>query len=168
MEWARYNTELYSNQSPPLNNVKPSNFWGSHQRLWGLFHHHIPNTQVIPDAQHIVIPDPKHIVIPDSQHIVIPDPKSIVIPDSDRESKHITLLGKKGDPQQNCMIDSARAQVWKPPVGITFTQIPASFNNKMLHSSLNGTEFIDFNKIATFLLNDYKNIKSPPELRANA
>ena len=64
-------------------------------------------------------------------------------------------------------MDSARAQVC-PPVGITFTQIPASFNNKMLHSSLNGTEFIDFNKIATFLLNDYKNIKSHPELRANA
>ena len=31
MEKARYNTELYSNLSEPLNNVKPSNFWGSHQ-----------------------------------------------------------------------------------------------------------------------------------------
>ena len=30
MEKARYNTELYSNLSEPLNNVKPSNFWGSH------------------------------------------------------------------------------------------------------------------------------------------
>ena len=31
MERARYNTEPYSNQSPPPNNnVKPSNFWGSH------------------------------------------------------------------------------------------------------------------------------------------
>ena len=31
MERARYNTEPYSNQSPPHNNnVKPSNFWGSH------------------------------------------------------------------------------------------------------------------------------------------
>ena len=31
MEKARYNTELYSNLRVPLNNVKPSNFWGSHQ-----------------------------------------------------------------------------------------------------------------------------------------
>ena len=31
MEKARCNTELCSNLSPPLNNVKPSNFWGSHQ-----------------------------------------------------------------------------------------------------------------------------------------
>ncbi len=31
MEKARYNTELYSNLRGPLNNVKPSNFWGSHQ-----------------------------------------------------------------------------------------------------------------------------------------
>ena len=30
MEKARCNTELYSNLSEPLNNVKPSNFWGSH------------------------------------------------------------------------------------------------------------------------------------------
>ena len=30
MEKARYNTELCSNLSQPLNNVKPSNFWGSH------------------------------------------------------------------------------------------------------------------------------------------
>ena len=30
MEKARYNTELYSNLKAPLNNVKPSNFWGSH------------------------------------------------------------------------------------------------------------------------------------------
>ena len=30
MEKARYNTELYSNLREPLNNVKPSNFWGSH------------------------------------------------------------------------------------------------------------------------------------------
>ena len=30
MEKARNNTELYSNLSEPLNNVKPSNFWGSH------------------------------------------------------------------------------------------------------------------------------------------
>ena len=28
MEKARYNTELYSNLRVPLNNVKPSNFWG--------------------------------------------------------------------------------------------------------------------------------------------
>ena len=33
MEKARYNTELYSNLSEPLNNVKPSNFWGSHQKV---------------------------------------------------------------------------------------------------------------------------------------
>ena len=33
MEKARYNTELYSNLRAPLNNVKPSNFWGSHQRV---------------------------------------------------------------------------------------------------------------------------------------
>ena len=32
MEKARYNTELYSNLRAPLNNVKPSNFWGSHQK----------------------------------------------------------------------------------------------------------------------------------------
>ena len=31
MEKARYNTELYSNLRAHLNNVKPSNFWGSHQ-----------------------------------------------------------------------------------------------------------------------------------------
>ena len=31
MEKARCNTELYSNLRAPLNNVKPSNFWGSHQ-----------------------------------------------------------------------------------------------------------------------------------------
>ena len=31
MEKARCNTELCSNLSQPLNNVKPSNFWGSHQ-----------------------------------------------------------------------------------------------------------------------------------------
>ena len=30
MEKARCNTELYSNLRRPLNNVKPSNFWGSH------------------------------------------------------------------------------------------------------------------------------------------
>ena len=30
MEKARCNTELYSNLRVPLNNVKPSNFWGSH------------------------------------------------------------------------------------------------------------------------------------------
>ena len=32
MEKARCNTELYSNLRAPLNNVKPSNFWGSHQK----------------------------------------------------------------------------------------------------------------------------------------
>ena len=31
MEKARCNTELYSNLREPHNNVKPSNFWGSHQ-----------------------------------------------------------------------------------------------------------------------------------------
>ena len=31
MEKAQYNTELYSNLRVHLNNVKPSNFWGSHQ-----------------------------------------------------------------------------------------------------------------------------------------
>ena len=36
MEKARYNTELYSNLREPLNNVKPSNFWGSHH-----FGHHL-------------------------------------------------------------------------------------------------------------------------------
>ena len=30
-EKARCNTELYPNLRGPLNNVKPSNFWGSHQ-----------------------------------------------------------------------------------------------------------------------------------------
>ena len=33
MEKARCNTELYSNLRAPFNNVKPSNFWGSHQSL---------------------------------------------------------------------------------------------------------------------------------------
>ena len=33
MEKARYNTELYSNIRVPLNNVKPSNFWGAHQNV---------------------------------------------------------------------------------------------------------------------------------------
>ena len=33
MEKARCNTELYSNLREPLNNVKPSNFWGSHQNF---------------------------------------------------------------------------------------------------------------------------------------
>ena len=33
MEKARCNTELYSNLRRPLNNVKPSNFWGSHHFL---------------------------------------------------------------------------------------------------------------------------------------
>ena len=35
MEKARYNTEPFSNLSQPLNNVKPSNFWGSHQEHSG-------------------------------------------------------------------------------------------------------------------------------------
>ena len=38
MEKARCNTELYSNLSEPLNNVKPSNFWGSHHVGVALFH----------------------------------------------------------------------------------------------------------------------------------
>ena len=38
MEKARYNTELYSNLRAPLNNVKPSNFWGSLQSLVSLFY----------------------------------------------------------------------------------------------------------------------------------
>ena len=37
MEKARYNTELYSNLRAHLNNVKPSNFWGSHHCLVSLF-----------------------------------------------------------------------------------------------------------------------------------
>ena len=37
MEKARCNTELYSNLSEPLNNVKPSNFWGSHQKTSPFF-----------------------------------------------------------------------------------------------------------------------------------
>ena len=37
MEKARYNTELYSNLRVPLNNVKPSNFWGSHQHIVAFF-----------------------------------------------------------------------------------------------------------------------------------
>ena len=37
MEKARCNTELYSNLRGPLNNVKPSNFWGSHQFRRSLF-----------------------------------------------------------------------------------------------------------------------------------
>ena len=39
MEKARYNTELYSNLRAPLNNVKPSNFWGSHQFRGSAFSH---------------------------------------------------------------------------------------------------------------------------------
>ena len=35
MEKARCNTELYSNLRGPLNNVKPSNFWGSHHNKGG-------------------------------------------------------------------------------------------------------------------------------------
>ena len=35
MEKARYNTELYSNLKVPLDNVKPSNFWGSYQKYYG-------------------------------------------------------------------------------------------------------------------------------------
>ncbi len=34
MERARYNTELCSNPGPLLNNVKPSNFWGSQQSIF--------------------------------------------------------------------------------------------------------------------------------------
>ena len=37
MEKARCNTELYSNLKAPLNNVKPSNFWGSHHIFIGFF-----------------------------------------------------------------------------------------------------------------------------------
>ncbi len=37
MEKARCNTELYSNLSEPLNNVKPSNFWGSHHTQAALY-----------------------------------------------------------------------------------------------------------------------------------
>ena len=37
MEKARCNTELYSNLRGPLNNVKPSNFWGSHHADQPLF-----------------------------------------------------------------------------------------------------------------------------------
>ena len=36
MEKARCNTELYSNLRAPLNNVKPSNFLGSHQDFIGV------------------------------------------------------------------------------------------------------------------------------------
>ena len=39
MEKARCNTELYSNLRAPLNNVKPSNFWGSHQTGRPLFYY---------------------------------------------------------------------------------------------------------------------------------
>ena len=42
MEKARCNTELYSNLRAPLNNVKPSNFWGSHHRLVTLYLIHQP------------------------------------------------------------------------------------------------------------------------------
>jgi len=38
MEKARCNTELYSNLRAPLNNVKPSNFWGSHHLMTVPFH----------------------------------------------------------------------------------------------------------------------------------
>ena len=38
MEKARCNTELYSNLRGPLNNVKPSNFWGSHQTAALIFY----------------------------------------------------------------------------------------------------------------------------------
>ena len=41
MEKARYNTELYSNLRAPLNNVKPSNFLGSHHFEVILFLYHI-------------------------------------------------------------------------------------------------------------------------------
>ena len=41
MEKARCNTELYSNLRGPLNNVKPSNFWGSHHFWVSPFHRFI-------------------------------------------------------------------------------------------------------------------------------
>ncbi len=44
MERARYNTELCYNPDPLLNNVKPSNFWGSHQLFpEGFFYSHSGN-----------------------------------------------------------------------------------------------------------------------------
>ena len=49
MERARYNTELYSNPGPLLNNVKPSNFWGSHHfRILFLFALHKSQTLQYP------------------------------------------------------------------------------------------------------------------------
>lgn len=38
MKKARYNTEPYSNLRVPLNNVKPSNFWESHQQTVTLYY----------------------------------------------------------------------------------------------------------------------------------
>jgi len=55
MEKARYNTELYSNLSEPLNNVKPSNFWGSHH-FSGLFFIIVKSCQKIEFPLQIVIP----------------------------------------------------------------------------------------------------------------
>ena len=55
MEKARYNTELYSNLRAPLNNVKPSNFWGSHQNSLENFIEEILNsnnlTTAAPEAE---------------------------------------------------------------------------------------------------------------------
>ena len=41
MEKARYNTELYSNLKVPLDNVKPSNFWGSYHFWVTLIFHSV-------------------------------------------------------------------------------------------------------------------------------
>jgi len=47
MERARYNTELCSNPGPLLNNVKPSNFWGSHQNERDFFYKRLKKLESI-------------------------------------------------------------------------------------------------------------------------
>ena len=52
MEKARYSTELYSNLRVPFNNVKPSNFWGSHQTKQAICCNYLVNsylTVLFPD-----------------------------------------------------------------------------------------------------------------------
>ena len=56
MEKARCNTELYSNLRAPLNNVKPSNFWGSHQNWVTLLNFVQPPSSFCVRIKNIAIP----------------------------------------------------------------------------------------------------------------
>ncbi len=60
MEKARCNTELYSNLRTPRNNVKPSNFWGSHQQDYLL----IIYTKTTPTIPNGTNPDKDALVHP--------------------------------------------------------------------------------------------------------